>query len=257
MGRRLAALAFAGTLLAGGAPTDASPAGATAGWSRLVAPPGAETELRPRATLPIARLVADLDRPLAAGALLVELDTGELERQLAAAQYRLESLQTRKRNRGSAGEGGGTAGRAGGRGASAPQGPGSLEGAEEMAALGAVASLQGRIVDAPLRAPAAGYVVRYLQRAGERTRKRTPLALFVAAARTRLELELPAAAAATLRIDEVVRVTAAVEPSRSFRARIARAAPPAGGTVALVLAPLELPFLSLGEPAPVVLVPAR
>jgi multidrug resistance efflux pump len=220
-----------------------------------VAAPGA-IEVKATASLPVLSLPVAPGVPVKKGALLAAVDVTKLELELAATRQRLQSLQSEKRRMISSQEV-----VRGGTNPNASTTSGAADRMMEIVTAEAdtardLLDVQTRLATASIRAPEDGYVVKTLYAVGAKAKRRKPFLIFAPVERTRLTLSLKASEAAALGVGSEALVVSAADPTARFRARVEGAAPGDEGRVALVLRPLELPFVALGVASTVRIAPA-
>lgn len=220
-----------------------------AGEATVSAPAGSEAELKASASLRVTGLPVAPGHAVAEDAILIAVDTTELERALADARKRLNAAQSEQRQRAVDQPGRSTSSSASGPPSRSDMMAQAMQDRQNDASR-ELPELQTRLTQAPLRAPKDGYFVRSLFEVGMSTKKRKPAAAFVPLAKTVLEVRVPAADAASLAGARELVVRSTDEPERAFRGKL-EGSTPDGDRMVLRIKPVELPFLALGEPTPV------
>lgn len=246
---------FAGLVVAAATPAVAA-ASTVAAEALLIAPPTAETEVDALLSSPVQSIPAAASQPVRKGELLAVIDITKLEMELEATRRTLISVQAEKRRR-ITDRPVPRAGTTSSRGFEEPTTSRDMELAQaETSAMSEITDLQSRIASAAMRAPADGYVVRYLYAVGAKAKRRKPFLIFAEAQKTTLETSLGSGDAAPFVPGAEVRVASVADPALAFRGRV-ESATPSGDAVALRIRPLELPFLPLGSAAQVTLSATR
>lgn len=180
-------------------------------------------------TLRVAEILVPPGAPAAKGQALVRMDTKSLQNRLEATREELAEIQRERRN---------------------PNPSDYTWATREMEATRELMEIQSRLGAAAVNAPDDGYVVRTLTYRGGTAKRRKPLLEFVPLSGTRIAVVLPSANAALFREGAIVSIQ---PPTRGhgFRSRVEEVEAGPSGNAALVLVPLELPFLRVGEEATV------
>lgn len=197
----------------------------------LSADPESAEVVRAAQSVAVRAFVLAPGAPAARNELLIDVDTDRLQRELDDKLAELRSIQTERR--------------------SGPVAVAQVPG--ESGTIQELSDLQAMLTSAAVRAPADGFVVRYLVNPGSRTKRRKPVLIFADLSRTLVKATLESEPPEPLSIGSAVRVTSAYDPSRAFRAQLLRLERTSGGATVYVLAPRTLPFLHLNAATEVVL----
>ena len=208
-----------------------------------------ETDLVAPQSQQVVALPSAADQPVRRGEVVAELDTAELEKEIAELERSIANSQSSRLQ---------FAGACMYARIAAPNEPhqGWLPPSDSCgldAATSTAETLRRRAFDAieesTVRAPRDGYVVHNHVAVGDQARKRKPLLTFVAAEKTVVETSIPAVEAGQFAVGTKVLVSG-VGSNASFLGTVT-AALAAGERMALSIQPLELPFLALDRPTQV------
>ncbi len=224
----------------------------TTGIGQLAAPEAAVVVINAVVTLPVAALPLRPGEPVKKGTILAEMDVAKLEREMRELQRRLRDVQEEKRFRASnkevqRGGGGSTTG-----GQRPDNGIETNLAIQEADAMRDMLEVQTRLSQASPRAPADGYLIRNYYAVGAEAKRRKPLVSFVAANATALAVTLPGASSTDYPAGAAVTVRSAENSGQAFRGVIVSSRAGAA-ELELTVRPLELPFLALDRPTPVVI----
>lgn len=223
---------------------------ATTASATLLAPADSVELISSVATLPIFSLPVKAGMPVVKATVLIETDKKRLQKELRGVEGELDEVQEKKRFLASNKEV-----RRGG-GSTQFSGPDvSMEtdlALREADLMRDLIDVQTKLSTADIRAPRDGYVVEHFVASGSQAKKRKPALSFIGADQTLVQVSV--SGKGYLAGDTVV-VTSA-DSLRHFRARVLKVSDAPSGQ-ALVLQPVELPFLSLESPAEVVVAKAK
>lgn len=237
-------------MLASCLPIQALAQETSAATATLFAPVDSVQVISSVVTLPVSSLPVAAGTPVVKATVLIETDKMRLQKELRGVEGELDAVQEKKRFLASNKEV-----RRGG-GSTQFSGPDvSMEtdlALREADLMRDLLDVQTKLSTADIRAPRDGYVVEHFVASGSQAKKRKPALSFIGADQTLVQLSV--SGKGYLEGDTVV-VTSA-DSLRHFRARVLKVSDAPSGQ-ALVLQPVELPFLSLESPAGVVVAKAK
>ena len=218
-----------------------------------VAIPEHVTTVSATQSLPILNLAVPAGSPTVKDGLVVQVDLTKLQRELVSRQRELSDIQKEQRFRASNKEV---------RKSSARnfEGPPNVFDSNlatrESDALSGLLAVQTKLSTAQIRAPEDGYVVEHLLVTGKTTKKRKPAFRFVELSEVRVTVNVDSTEGFEFPPGSEVVVSAVAEPERAFRARVESLVTTSEGGAFFTLEPIELPFLALGDSAPVIVTDA-